>query len=57
MNIKYKIIELIDKGAPTGVYTVRKETKVSRIEISSLVYTSNNKQDCELYIKSTKGAK
>ena len=53
-KVTYKIIELEHFGKKLGIFTVRKIEKTGRLEISSKVYESNIKKDCENFIKEVK---
>ena len=43
----YKIIELVQFKQPLGIFTVRKIEKIGRIVISSKVFESKDKKECE----------
>lgn len=54
MKVKYKIIELIHFGTKLGIFTVRKEEKVGRIEVSSKVFESTDRKICLAYVRKMK---
>ncbi len=54
MKVKYKIIELIHFGIKLGIFTVRREEKIGRIEVSSKVFESTDRKKCLAYIRNIK---